>query len=301
MWKIFALNLPSRWVDHDSLLDIHLMPTTGLLRLIAAPVVAPLAHRSLIWELTKREVMGRYRGASFGLLWSLISPFLLLGVYSFAFGSVMKGRWPQSGDQGANQHSFTLILFVGLIVHGFFSEVIMRGPMLITGNPSYVKRIIFPLDILPWPMILSALFHLVANFLVFLALRLVLEGHIDASAILFPIIILPLVVLAFGVSWLLAALGVYFRDVTQITSVLSTALLFTSSAVMPISSVSPSLRPLFMINPITFIIDQSRNIALWDTMPNWEGLGLYMLLAMSVALVGFTWFMATRRGFADVI
>ena len=273
------------------------MPMTRLLRLVAAPVVAPLAHRSLIWELTKREVMGRYRGASFGLLWSLISPFLLLGVYSFAFGSVMKGRWPQGGDQ----HSFTLILFVGLIVHGFFSEVIMRGPMLVTGNSSYVKRIIFPLDILPWPMILSALFHLLANFLVFLVLRLVLEKHLDASVILFPIIVLPLVVMAFGVSWLLAALGVYFRDVTQITSVLSTALLFTSSAVMPISSVSPALRPLFMINPITFIIDQARNVVLWDTMANWEGLGLYMLLAMLVAFVGFTWFAATRRGFADVI
>jgi lipopolysaccharide transport system permease protein len=268
-----------------------------VLRLASAPVLSPLRHRSLIWELAKREVMGRYRGASFGLLWSLMSPFLLLGVYSFAFGNVMKGRWPQ-GDE---HQSFTLILFVGLIVHGFLSEVVMRAPTLVTGNPSYVKRVIFPLDILPWPMILSALFHLIANFLVFLVLRLVLEGKVELLALLFPVVMLPLVVLGFGVSWLLAALGVYFRDVIQITGVLSTALLFTSSAIMPLSSVSPRWRLLFQLNPLTFIIDQARNVALWDVQPDWSGLAMYMLGSLVVAFVGFTWFAATRRGFADVL
>lgn len=267
------------------------------LRLVTAPVRAPLRHRSLIWELAKRDVMGRYRGASFGLLWSLISPFLLLGVYSFAFGNLMKGRWPQ-GDE---HQSFTLILFIGLIVHGFFSEIVTRAPGLVTGNPSYVKRVIFPLDILPWPMILSALFHLFANFIVFLALRLMLEGKIDVLALLFPIVMLPLIILGFGVSWLLAALGVYFRDVSQITGVLSTALLFTSSAIMPVSSVSPNFRVLFELNPLTFIIDQARNVSLWGLQPNWGGLAMYMLGSIVVAFVGFTWFSATRRGFADVI
>jgi lipopolysaccharide transport system permease protein len=241
--------------------------------------------------------MGRYRGASFGLLWSLLSPFLLLGVYSFAFGNVMRGRWPQGGGS----QNFTLILFIGLIVHGFLSEVVMRGPGLVIGNPSYVKRVIFPLDILPWPMILSALFHLLANFLVFLVLRLAIEGRVDAMSLLFPVVMLPLVVLGFGVSWLLAALGVYFRDVSQITGVVSTALLFTSSAIMPVSSVGPNLRLIFELNPLTFIIDQARNVALWNTTPDWLGLGAYMLGALVVAYVGFTWFSATRRGFADVI
>jgi lipopolysaccharide transport system permease protein len=271
--------------------------SSRLLRLGTAPVTSPLRHRSLIWELAKREVMGRYRGASFGLLWSLISPFLLLGVYSFAFGNVMKGRWPQ-GDE---HQSFTLILFIGLIVHGFFSEVVMRSPTLVTGNPSYVKRVIFPLDILPWPMILGAMFHLLANFLVFIVLRLAIEGRIDALALLFPVVMLPLVVLSFGVSWLLAAFGVYFRDVGQVTGVASTALLFTSSAIMPVTSVSPKLRPLFEANPLTFIIDQGRNVVLWDVAPDWAGLGLYMLGSLVVAVVGFAWFSATRRGFADVV
>jgi len=265
--------------------------------MVLAPVTSPMRHRSLIAELSKREVLGRYRGASFGLLWSLISPFMLLAVYSFAFGNIMKGRWPQAGDK----ESFTLILFVGLIVHGFFSECIMRSPQLVTGNASYVKRVIFPLDILPWPMILSALFHLLANFLVFLVLRIFVEGRIDPTVILFPIVVLPLVVLSFGVAWLLAALGVYFRDVNQITGVLSTALLFTSSAIMPVSSVSEKFRIFFVLNPITFIIDQAREVALWGRMPNWTGLGLYLLLSCGVAVIGYSWFSATRRGFADVL
>ena len=274
------------------------MPSSRIARLLTGPVTSPLAHRSLIWELAKREVMGRYRGASFGMLWSLISPFMLLAVYSFAFGSVMKGRWPAQGGQ---EHSFTLVLFIGLIIHGFLSEVVMRGPLLVTGNPSYVKRVIFPLDILPWPMILSALFHLLTNFVVFLALRLAMEHTLDWTVVLFPVVVLPLVILCFGVSWLLAALGVYVRDITQVTSVLSTALLFTSSAVMPMDSVAPALRPLFLLNPLTIIIDQARNVALWHMMPDWTLLGIYMVVSLAVAFLGFTWFVATRRGFADVL
>lgn len=266
-------------------------------RLVVRPVQSPLNHRSLIIELTKREILGRYRGASFGLLWSLISPFMLLAVYSFAFGNVMKGRWPQ----GNGHQSFTLILFVGLIVHGYFSECILRSPQLITGNPSYVKRVIFPLDILPWPMILSALFHLFANFIVFLALRMALEGRIDVTAVLFPIVMLPLVILSFGISWLLAALGVYFRDVNQITGVISTALLFTSSAIMPVASVSEHLRPIFLLNPLTFIIDQARNVALWGQLPDWGEWAIYLAISCVVAWVGYACFSATRRGFADVL
>lgn len=264
---------------------------------LMAPVLSPLRHRSLIAELSKREVLGRYRGASFGLFWSLISPFMLLAVYSFAFGSIMKGRWPQA----EGHESFTLILFVGLIIHGFFSECIMRAPQLVTGNVSYVKRVIFPLDILPWPMVLSALFHLITNFLVFIVLRVLVEGKIDPTVVLFPVVVLPLVVLAFGITWMLAALGVYFRDVNQITGVISTALLFTSSAIMPVSSVSEKFRIFFILNPITFIIDQAREVALWGRMPDWEGLGLYLLASCVVAAIGYAWFNATRRGFADVL
>lgn len=265
---------------------------------LLAPISTARKNRSLIAELARREVHGRYRGANFGLLWAIISPFLMLAVYAMAFGSILKSRWPQASEGG---HSFTLILFIGLIIHGFFAECISRSPQLVVGNPNYVKRVVFPLEILPWPMILSALFHLFANFLAFIILQLAIDHQLTWQVVLFPLTILPIVILSLGVAWWFAALGVYFRDIGQVTGVLVTALLFTSTAIMPLSAVSSNIRWIFVLNPLTFIIDQSREVTLWGRMPDWLGLGLYAVVAMIFAYLGYTVFAAVRRGFADVI
>ncbi|GAB2587005.1 ABC transporter permease [Dyella jejuensis] len=242
--------------------------------------------------------MGRYRGASFGLFWSLISPFLMLMVYSFAFGFVMKSRWPQAAQGHVH---YSIILFVGLIVHGFFAECLNRSPHLITSNTNFVKRVIFPLEILPWPMVASALFHTLMNFVVFLALHIVLDHTVVWTIVFLPLVLLPLVLLTLGVSWLLAALGVYLRDISQITGVLATAMLFLSTAMFPIDALPPQYRWLLLINPLSFIIDQERNVALWGILPNWIGLGIYTLFASAALYLGYTVFRLTRRGFADVI
>lgn len=264
----------------------------------AGPLSALRYHRSLTLELAKRDVLGRYRGANFGLVWSLISPFLLLCIYTFAFGTVMGGRWP--AVQSGSTH-FALILFAGLIIHGFFAECLIRSPGLIVGNPSFVKRVMFPLEIMPWPMVISALFHMLMNLVVFIALRFLMDGAFTATIILLPLVILPLVVLALGMSWVLASLAVYFRDVQQITGVLSMGLLFLSSAMMPLSVVPAAYRWVFLVNPLTFIIDQARNVMLWGRMPDWTGLGIYLLFALVAAWLGWIWFRVTRRGFADVL
>jgi lipopolysaccharide transport system permease protein len=265
-------------------------------RRLAGPFSALLQYRSLTSELSKREVLGRYRGANFGMLWSLFSPFLMLGVYTFAFGGLMRSRWPEGKGQ-----SFALILFIGLIIHGFFSECIMRAPTLVVGNANYVKRVIFPLEILPWPMMLSALFHLITNFLVFLALSAFLDKGVPVQSFLFPVVIAPLVILAVGLSWLLAAVGVYFRDIMQVVNVISAALLFTSSAIMPLDAVPPKYRFVFLGNPLTFIIDQARAVALWGHWPDWTGLLIYTVISLVVAYLSYGFFRMTRRGFADVI
>lgn len=273
-------------------------PAGGLTWFRRGPLSALVAYRSLTWELAKRDVLGRYRGASFGLLWSLLSPFLMLMVYSFAFGFVMKARWPQAQAGGTH---YSIILFVGLIVHGFFAECLSRGPHLITGNANFVKRVIFPLEILPWPMVLSALFHTFMNLLVFLALHLFLDHQLSWTTVLLPIVLLPLVLLALGVSWLLAALGVYLRDIGQITGVLATAMLFLSTAMYPMDALPPMYRWLLELNPLTFIINQARAVALWGTWPDWRGLGVYTVCAIIVMAAGYGLFGLTRRGFADVI
>jgi len=267
-------------------------------RRLLSPFSALLEHRSLTLELAKRDILGRYRGASFGLLWSLISPFLMLGVYTFGFGVVMKSHWPQTKDANT---PFAVILFVALIVHGFFAECLNRSPGLITSQPNFVKRVIFPLDILPWSMILSALFHAMMNIVAFIILRLILEGTITWTIIYLPLVLLPLMLLTLGIAWLLAALGVYLRDIGQVTSVLATAMLFMSSAMYPLSALPERYRFYFKLNPITFIIDQAREVALWGNAPNWSGLALYAIGGLIVAYVGHAWFNATRKGFGDVL
>ncbi|MDV2449665.1 ABC transporter permease [Xanthomonas hortorum] len=265
---------------------------------LTAPFSVAARHASLIRELAKREVLGRYRGASFGLLWALISPFLMLGVYTLAFGSILGSHWPAMPGQ---HHSFALILFIGLIIHAFFSECVNQAPRLVSGNPSYVKKVVFPLEILPLPMTLSAIFHLLMNFAAYIVLALALGENPGWTMILFPIAVLPLVFLSLGVSWMLAALGVYFRDINQITGVATTTLLFTSTAIIPITAIPEDLRWLFKLNPLSFIIDQARNVAIWGTQPDWLGLGLYGVGALVVYVVGYNIFGLTRRGFADVL
>lgn len=265
---------------------------------LTGPFDAWLRHRSLTWEMTRRDVLGRYRGASFGLLWSLISPFMMLVVYTLAFGYVLKSRWP--GTSG-NTADFAMLLFMGLIVHGFFAECLSRAPSLIAGTPNLVKKIVFPLDILPWTLVLSAFFHAVMNTIVFVLLNLLLRGELHATTLLWPLVMLPLVFVALGVVWLLSSLSVYLRDIAQVTGVIATAMLFLSSAIIPVETLPARYRAVFHLNPLTPIIDQAREVAFWGRHPDWTALGLYALGAIAFAYGGFAVFQKTRRGFADVL
>lgn len=272
--------------------------TPGRARRALRPLSALLEHRSLTLELAKRDVLGRYRGASFGLLWSLISPFLMLMVYTFAFGTVMGSRWPQVG---AGDTRFSIILFSALIVHGFFAEVLNKAPTLVTANPNFVKRVVFPIDILPWPLVLSALFHAGTTLVVFLAMRLAMEGQVAWTTVFFPLVMLPLAVLCLGLGWFLSALGVYLRDISQVTPMLSLAMLFLSTAMMPLDSVPEAYRWVFALNPLSFIIDQARDVLLWQRLPDFAGLARYLGLSLLLAWAGRYAFARARAGFADVL
>jgi lipopolysaccharide transport system permease protein len=223
---------------------------------------------------------------------------MMLGVYAFAFGTVLKSRWPH---QAGGDHSYAVILFVGLILHGFFAECITRAPTLIVANPNFVKRVVFPLDVLPWPMLFSALFHAFMNVVVLALLMLGLEHHLPPTMLLLPVIFIPLFLLALGVSWILASIGVYFRDISQVMPVVATALLFLSSAIVPVSILPPALQRFFHLNPLTFFIDQARMVALAGQGPDWMALSVATVIGVLVAWLGHAWFVATQRGFADVL
>jgi lipopolysaccharide transport system permease protein len=259
-------------------------------------------NRHLIMEMVRREVVGRYRGSAMGLLWSLLNPLFMLVVYTFVFSVVFKARWPGAaviGDE--NRGQFAVIVLAGLIVHGLFAEVINRAPALILGNVNYVKRVIFPLEILPVVSVGAALFHALASLSVLLGGLLVFHGFVPWTIVFLPMVLFPFMVLTLGLAWVLASLGVYMRDVGQVVGAITTVLMFLSPVFFPVSAVPESVQPWMLLNPLTFIIEQARAVLIWGRLPDWQGWLTYTGAATVVAWLGYVWFQKTRKGFADVL
>jgi homopolymeric O-antigen transport system permease protein len=256
-------------------------------------------HRQLIWQMSKREVVGRYRGSFMGLAWSFFNPVFMLVVYTFVFSVVFKSRWGAGGDESKTQ--FALVLFVGLIVHGLFAEVLNRAPVLILSNVNFVKKVVFPLEILPVIAMGAALFHTLVSLGVLLTAFALSNGYLHWTAIFTPLVLLPLIVLTTGLAWMLASLGVFLRDVGQTIGIITMVMLFLSAVFYPVTAVPERFRPLFMANPLTFTIQQAREVLVWGHLPAWPGLGICALAATAVAWAGYAWFQTTRKGFADVL
>ncbi len=254
-------------------------------------------NRELIIQMTRREVVGRYRGSVMGLAWSFFNPILLLVVYTFVFSEVFQSRW--AGQEGKGD--FAILLFVGMIVHGLFAECANRAPSLILSNANYVKKVVFPLEILPLVSLGAALFHSCISVIVLLAAQQMLSGTTPLTALYFPVILLPLCLGTLGLSWLLAALGVFIRDVGQIISVLTTVLLFLSPVLYPVSALPEAYRPWLRLNPLTYVIEDSRNVLIFGHSPEWHGFILSLAGSVVIALAGFWLFQKTRAGFADVL
>lgn len=256
-------------------------------------------NRGLIWQLTRRQVVGRYRGSLMGLAWSFFNPILMLLVFTFVFSVVFKARWGIGAEE--SKTDFAIILFVGLIIHGLFSDCVNNAPGLILSNVSYVKKVVFPLEILPWVAMGSALFHAVVSLGVWAVFYLLLYAGIHWTAVLFPVVILPLVLATMGIAWILTSLGVFVRDITQVIGILTTVLLFLSPIFYPISALPKEYQLLLHINPLTFMIEEARAVLIWGRMPDWAGWAIYFAVSLAIAWIGFWWFQKTRKGFADVV
>jgi lipopolysaccharide transport system permease protein len=273
----------------------HLPARSGPVEMVASL----WRNRQLILQLTWREVLGRYRGSLMGLAWSFFNPLLMLAVYTFVFSVVFSARW--GTGEPTSRFQFALIMFVGVIVHGLLAEGINKAPGLILGNTSYVKRVVFPLEILPWVVLGSALFHAVVSLAILLLAQLLFNGGVPATALWLPVVLLPLVPMTMGFAWLLAATGVFIRDIGQLTGIITTVLMFMAPVFFPISALPEQFRKWLYLNPITFIIEQARAVLFTATQPDWAGLAGYSVLALLVAIAGFWWFQMTRKGFADVV
>ena len=256
------------------------------------------ANRQLIARMGQREIIGRYKGSAMGLAWSFITPLFMLAIYTFVFSVVFQARW---GTSEESKTQFAVVLFAGLIVHTLFSDVINRAPQLVLGNVNYVKKVVFPLEILPVVQLLSATFHALVSVVVLIAAQLVFQGSLPITALLLPVVLLPFLLLTLGLAWWLASLGVFVRDVGQTISLVTSVMLFMSPVFFPVQSLPPALQPWMHLNPLTFVIEQVREVVVWGRLPDWQGLAVYSLASIATAWLGFAWFQKTRKGFADVL
>lgn len=255
-------------------------------------------NRELIKVSTKREVLGRYRGSILGLFWSFFNPLFMLIIYTFVFSVIFKARW---NVQNESKIEYALVLFVGLIVFNLFAECIGRAPGVILTNANYVKKIVFPLEILPAVNLLSALFHGFISLGVWLLAYVAFFGLPYPTVLYLPAIILPFSLFIMGVSWALASLGVYLRDVSQFIGVIITVMMFLSPIFYPATALPESIRTFLYLNPLTLVIEQSRTLLFWGHNPDFMMLGIYWIVSAVIAWLGFAWFQKTRKGFADVL
>lgn len=269
----------------------------------------------LIISLVRREIVGRYRGSALGILWSLITPLLMLAVYTFVFGTVFKARWtPPAGTGSAaagggtlppavepSVAAFAITLYAGLIVFQLFAEVIGRAPGLVLANPNYVKKIVFPLELLVPTALGSALFHAGVNLAVLLLAQWWIQGAVPLAALMAPLVLLPLCLMILGIGWYLASLGVYFRDINQVIGAFVTALMFLSPVFFPLSALPQWIQPWLALNPVALPIELMRNLLIVGRPPALAPLAAYTAASIVVACLGYLWFDKTRRGFADVL
>jgi lipopolysaccharide transport system permease protein len=254
-------------------------------------------RRDVFWELFKREVSSRYSGSALGLLWSFVNPLLMLAVYTLAFREFLGMRWPQAAD-GAD---FSLMIFSGMIVHSLFSECLTRAPGVIVANANLVKKVVFPLALLPCVTVAAALFHGVLSMIALVLFAVFTRHSLHGGLLWLPLLYLPFAMLLSGLSWFMASLGTYFRDVSQLTGVISAMFMFLSPVFYPVQSLHFPYRQLVAYNPLTLIIEQTRGLLLLDGRLDWLALGGYSLIALLVMLAGYAWFQRTRDGFADVL
>ena len=259
-------------------------------------------NRTLIWRLTRREVESRYRGSLLGLAWAVIVPLMMIAIYTFVFSTIMRARWAAPGAEPMPaEYGFGILLFAGFVIFAIFAEPVNRAAGLILENVSYVKKMVFPLEALPWVSVASGLVNAAISFLAFLVLLIAFYGLPPVTILALPLIVLPVVLFALGTTYILSSLGVFIRDIRQFVPLLTTAMLFLSPVVYPLEIVPEGFRPLVLANPLTIGIVQARQVIFWGEMPDLAEWGVYFAASMIVALLGYAWFQRTKKGFADVL
>ncbi|MZP43115.1 ABC transporter permease [Heliobacterium gestii] len=256
------------------------------------------ANRALVIQLTTRDIQSRYKGSLLGLFWSFLTPVLMLSIYTFVFSVVFEARW---GTGSGSKVEFALVLFCGLNTFTMLSDAVGRSTTVILSNVNYVKKVVFPLEVLPLALVGSAIFNGAVGYLVLLVGMATLMGTLHWTAIFLPIVLLPLLIMALGVTWFFASTGVYIRDMGQVVGVCLNVLMFLSPIFYPLSAIPAELQGIYYLNPITYVVEDVRRVMVWGLMPDWGVWVIELMVGLVVLVCGFTWFQKTREGFPDVI
>ncbi len=259
----------------------------------------PWRYAGLIRQFARREFDSRYRQSLLGVVWAFLTPLLMLGVYTLVFRFVFKLRWGGLGDE--SDLAFALRMYAGLSVFNFFAECVNRSPRLVLDQPHLVKKVIFPLEILSWVNVVSGLANLAVSLLLLLIFGAWDQSGLHLTMLALPLVWLPLIPLCVGLGWLLAAIGTYVRDVSQVLGMLMSLLMFLSPIFFPVEALPVSVRPWTFLNPLALTITQTRQVLLDGQWPNWSAWALQLLGCCFVALLGAAFFRAARKGFADVV
>lgn len=259
-------------------------------------------HRYLVGQLVRREIAQRYRGSLLGGVWQILTPLLMLCVYTWVFSVVFQAKWVRPGvTTGSSQIDFALNLFVGMLFLQLFVETISRAPTLITSNANYVKKVVFPLAILPCVALLASVFQFGLGMLIWGTFYVAMHHTLHWTMLCLPLILLPYMLLILGFAWFLSATGAYIRDIGPAMQMVLTLLNFISPVFYSLDSLPATIQPWFMLNPLTFVIEQGRGVMLLGQWPNWTGLLVYSLISLLICSAGYAWFRYTRQGFADVL
>lgn len=275
----------------------HFSPVVELL----CPPLVLVRWWSSFAQFLQRAIARQYKMSAFGFLWAALVPLITLGIYAFVFGTVMQSRWDGAVTVSGEPVSFSLYLFAGLIVFWLLAQSAAESCSAVVSHANLVKKAVFPLEIIPLTVVGAALFHGAINTAVLLAAMLYTHGSIPVTALLFPLVLAPFILLLAGVAWILAALGAYFRDLTYVIGLVMTGVLFLSPVFYSLSRLGPNLQGLVMINPISFIVTQARAVLVEGRGPDWTGLLAYLCVAWIVAVIGLAFFRRAKRNFADVL
>ncbi len=285
------MSAPSRAGTDDS-------RATTIMRSIFAPILCLLSARQIVYSLTRRQIVVRYRGSLLGIVWSFLSPALTLAIYTLVFGVVLRARWTTE-ESGTTEYA--LLLYLGLCVYWLVSDCVAEAPSLILNRPNYVKKVVFPLEILPWVSLADGLFHTGIRLIVFLAAFSILQGPPPVTIVLVPVVFLPVCLWTLGLCWILAALGVFIRDLREAISLVLVAMLFLSPVFYRTDQLPEFARLAILLNPITIPVMQIRDLAYFGVVPDPALLASVFVASGIFARAGYSIFARSRGAFADVV